>query len=231
VDARDLYQLPREEFTAARNELAAEQKKSGDADEAAATKKLPKPSNAAWLVNRAAGEDPAAAESLLDAGASLRDAYESSGSESGRGALRKAIEAERHAVENLMRSAADLAIESRIGGGALDKVRETLHALSSDEELRGAFEAGTVAKERTASGIGGTIAPAPAGSSRGGGRGRTQRNRARERRIREAKDRLASATQELDAARARLKDAEADLTAAADAERAAKRDLRDAESS
>jgi hypothetical protein len=230
VDARDLYQLPREEFTAARNEMAAEQKKSGDADEAAATKKLAKPSNAAWLVNRAAAEDPAAAESLLDAGASLRDAYESSGSETGRDALRGAIEAERHAVENLMRSAADLAIESRIGGGALDKVRETLHALSSDAELRDAFEAGTVAKERTASGIGGTIAPAPAGSS-GGGSGRTGRNRARERRIREAKDRLATATEELEAARERLKDAEADLTDAADTERAAKRALRDAENS
>jgi hypothetical protein len=54
----DLYALPLEEFTAARNELARSLKAAGDADEAARVKKLKKPPVSAWAVNQLARDDP-----------------------------------------------------------------------------------------------------------------------------------------------------------------------------
>lgn len=47
-----LFRLPLAEFTSARNFLAARLKKSGDTDEAARVKALPKPPLSAWVVNQ-----------------------------------------------------------------------------------------------------------------------------------------------------------------------------------
>jgi hypothetical protein len=225
VDARKLYQLPREEFTSERNALAAEQKKSGDSEDAAATKKLPKPSNPAWLVNRAAAEEPAAAKRLLKAGESLRKAYEGAAGRSGPEGLRRAIEDERAAVEDLIGVAGKLAKQAKIGGPALDRVRDTLHALGSNAELREEFQAGTVAKERKASGLGGAIAPGagPAKSSK------AKPDKAKGRRVDAARKDLEKASRALAEAREQMKQAEEELTSAAEAERAAKRALREAE--
>ena len=72
--ARDLYALPPADFIAARDELAGELKDSGEADVAAAVKKLKKPSIVAWAVNAAARvhEDEVAA--LRETGQALRRA-------------------------------------------------------------------------------------------------------------------------------------------------------------
>jgi len=70
----ELYGLPLEEFTPARDALAKELKAAGRKDEAAQVKALRKPSLAAWALNRAARDHPDAIDRLREAGADLRDA-------------------------------------------------------------------------------------------------------------------------------------------------------------
>ncbi|MDQ1569033.1 MAG: hypothetical protein QOF96_3913 [Actinomycetota bacterium] len=70
----DLYGLPLEEFTPARDALAKELKAAGRKDEAAEVKALRKPTLAAWALNRAARDHPDAVERLRAAGADLRAA-------------------------------------------------------------------------------------------------------------------------------------------------------------
>ena len=72
----DLYGLPLEEFTPARDALAKELKAAGRKDEAAEVKSLRKPSVAAWALNRVAREHPDAVEGLRAAGAVLREAQD-----------------------------------------------------------------------------------------------------------------------------------------------------------
>lgn len=72
----DLYGLPLEEFTPARDALAKELKAAGRKDEAAEVKSLRKPSVAAWALNRVAREHPDAIEGLRAAGAVLREAQD-----------------------------------------------------------------------------------------------------------------------------------------------------------
>src|SRR5688572_1400912 len=73
---KDLYALPLEQFTAARNELADRLKAEGDADEATRVRGLKKPSTAAWTVNQLARTAREDVEALLD----LRDEIEAASS-------------------------------------------------------------------------------------------------------------------------------------------------------
>ena len=70
----ELYALPLEEFTPARDVLARELKAAGRKDEAAEVKSLHKPSLAAWALNRTARDHPDAIAALRAAGADLRRA-------------------------------------------------------------------------------------------------------------------------------------------------------------
>jgi hypothetical protein len=72
----DLYGLPLEEFTPARDALAKEIKAAGRKDEAAEVKSLRKPSVAAWALNLVAREHPDAIEGLRAAGGVLREAQD-----------------------------------------------------------------------------------------------------------------------------------------------------------
>ena len=72
----ELYGLPLEEFTPARDALAKELKAAGRKDEAAEVKSLRKPSLAAWALNRTARDHPDAIERLRVAGADLRAAQD-----------------------------------------------------------------------------------------------------------------------------------------------------------
>ena len=72
----DLYGLPLEEFTPARDALAKELKAAGHKDEAAEVKRLRKPSLAAWALNRVARDHPEAIGQLREAGADLRAAQD-----------------------------------------------------------------------------------------------------------------------------------------------------------
>ena len=73
----ELYALPREEFTAARDALAKRLRADKRREEADAVKQLRRPSVAAWAINQAVRRDPDALRELLAAGEALRAAHES----------------------------------------------------------------------------------------------------------------------------------------------------------
>lgn len=76
-DLDGLFRLPLGEFTAARNTLAAQLKKSGRGDEADLVKSLVKPPISAWAVNQLYWNERAAFDRLIAAGERFRQAQTS----------------------------------------------------------------------------------------------------------------------------------------------------------
>lgn len=72
--AESLFELPVEEFTAARDRMAADLRKDGRRDEADRVKRLRRPTLAAWAVNQAVRSSPADVRELLEAGDQVRQA-------------------------------------------------------------------------------------------------------------------------------------------------------------
>ena len=144
----DLYGAPLEEFVPRRAALARELKVGGDKEAAAAVKKLPKPTRAAWAVNRLVREKPAEMRALLDAGEALEGAQQQLLQGADREVLRDAADAARRLVEAL-------AAEADADGATQDKVRATLHAATVDGDVREEIAHGRVVKERAAVGFGG----------------------------------------------------------------------------
>jgi hypothetical protein len=154
-----LYGLPLEEFTSARNALAAELRAEGD-PESAAVKALRKPSAAAWAVNRLVRAEPDLVEALLGAGGELRQAHRQAASGKGALQLRAAAEAERAAVETLV-ARAPAAMGRPLTAAVADAIRNTLHAASSNDEAREQVRAGTLTTELRPVGLGPLPAAAP----------------------------------------------------------------------
>jgi hypothetical protein len=127
-EAIALYALPREDFTRARNERASQLKREGRHEAAAAVKALAKPDQVAAAINQAVRRKPKLRDELLSAGERLREA--SAGAE-GAG-LRRAMAAERAAVDRLVEVAGEYLGNAR----RLDDAALTLHAASTNEELR-----------------------------------------------------------------------------------------------
>lgn len=72
--AGELYGLPPDEFTPARNARAAEARSAGDRELAAAIKKLRRPATGAWLANLLVRQRPEQVAELIDLGAAMRRA-------------------------------------------------------------------------------------------------------------------------------------------------------------
>ena len=72
--ADELYGLPAQEFTGARDRMAADIRRAGDRDLAAAVKKLRRPTATAWFANQLVRHYPQQVAELLDTGAALRRA-------------------------------------------------------------------------------------------------------------------------------------------------------------
>lgn len=149
----DLYALPLEEFIPARDALAREIRKAGDRETAARVAKLTKPTPAAWTANQVAREQPDVIAALLDAGAALRAAQDAALAGGGAETLRTATQAERRAVDEVMR----VAVALKPGGKPLsrtmaDRLRTTLHAAAGDPDLRAALSAGRLVGEAQAGG-------------------------------------------------------------------------------
>jgi hypothetical protein len=169
-EAADLYGLPLEEFIPARDALAKRLRKD-DRERAAAVKKLPKPSVAAWAVNQAARSQPKERRALLESAAELARVQEAMlAGEAKAGDLEAAVRAQREATDALVAAASGLLSGKGTSpsGAALDRVRETFQAVATDPELAELVEAGTVDRERRAAGLGfalgGGAAPSAGGA-------------------------------------------------------------------
>lgn len=149
--AADLYGLPPEEFTAARNAAAAEAKSSGDAELAAAVKVLRKPSVGAWLLNQLVRQHGDEVEQVLELGARLRAAQGTLGA-----AELRALDTQRRA---LTRAVAGQAVSiGRSAGRSVSSavaaaVEETLRSAMVDTEAGRALSSGLLVDTFSASGL------------------------------------------------------------------------------
>jgi hypothetical protein len=141
----DLYILPLDQFTAARDELAQLLRSEGDPEEAKTTAKLRKPSVAAWALNRAARSNPEAVSRLVDSHRKLRQA-------GSRQEVEEASVARRQAVAALTDAAM-----SELDKGSLqtrDRINRTLLAVATDAQGETDLAAGTLVRELEPSGGG-----------------------------------------------------------------------------
>ncbi|HEX8054492.1 MAG TPA: hypothetical protein VF517_16005 [Thermoleophilaceae bacterium] len=172
----DLYGLPLDEFIPARTALEKQLRKEGERERAAAVKKLPKPSVAAWAVNQASRCRPKERRALMDASAALREVQERLLTREATAAdLERATTAQREAIGGLLEAASGLLTSEgkSMGEATLTRVRETFAAVATDPELAELVEAGVLDRERQATGLGfalgaGPAAPARSKGSRGG---------------------------------------------------------------
>ena len=197
MTADELYALPLEEFTVARNALAKEQPE---------VKELKKPSRAAWTVNQLARERRSDVKALVEAGRKLRKA-QAAGTD-----MAAATEAERKALDTLLEAARERgATTDAILGG----VRSTLQAAAADDEAAERVLEGRLEKELEAPGFGPLLAAAAAAPQPAKRKQAPRRDRAREeaerKRAREAQAALREAERTEAAARREWEKAKAAL--------------------
>ena len=159
-----LYSLPLEEFTAARNKLAAALKKEGKAAEADEVKNLRKPSLSAWAVNQLARKERMQVRSLVTSADRLRKAQEGLLQGGAADELRASVERQREVVGALVKRAKDLLREAGHPAteATLERIRETLTAVAGDEEGARLVEQGRLETDLDPAGFGPMTATAPA---------------------------------------------------------------------
>ena len=141
----DLYVLPLDNFTAARDSLARRLKSEGDDDGARAVASLRKPSVAAWALNRVARDDPDAIEKLVQRHRKLRNA-----------GSREAVEDASRQRREMVATLTDQAMDA-LGSGSQqtrDRINRTLLAVATDTEGESALVAGTLVRELEPTGVG-----------------------------------------------------------------------------
>jgi hypothetical protein len=144
-----LYELPADEFTAARNARAKDLRKENP-ELAAEVAKLPKPTAAAAAVNRLARRDPSEVRALIQAGKRLRDAQERAvAGRSGGENLQDAVREHRAALERVQRETRKL----RLTDSVLERAVATFRAASIDPELQPLLERGLLARELESAGF------------------------------------------------------------------------------
>jgi hypothetical protein len=172
--ADELYALGPAEFTAARDERARLVRAAGQRDEAAAIKKLARPTASAWLVNQLARAAPEQMTRLYELGEALQEAQRTLAGDR----LRELSAERRRVIHELLATATELA--GRAGQPAsaavLGEVRATLEAALADAGARDAVRSGRLTKALTYAGLGEVdltaalaLAPEPRAAS---GRGR-----------------------------------------------------------
>jgi hypothetical protein len=141
----ELYRLPLEEFTAARDDLVKRLRGEGDPAEADRVKALAKPTAAAWIVNQLSQDARADLKKLLSAGERMRKASTAM-------KLRAASATEREAIARLLGRVEEVAGPQ--SAAITERVRETLHAAAGDPEVGALVRAG-LTKEQRLVGFGG----------------------------------------------------------------------------
>ncbi len=151
-NAEPLFELKPEEFTAERDRIAKELRKSGDEEGASAVKSLKRPSVAAYALNLVARRHADLVKALLDADERLRTA-------ASRGKMDEAKADRQKAISAITGRAAELleGEDRPVTAQVREKLTESLLAVATDDETRERFKAGTLLKEATPSGFGGPV--------------------------------------------------------------------------
>jgi hypothetical protein len=149
---QELYGLSPAEFTAARDTKAAEARRSGDRDLAAAIKQLKRPGQAAWLANVLARHRPHRVDELLALGDRLRDSQRRLAGEE----MKELARQGRRVVGELVDEAERLASPAgqRPSPSARRQLQETLEAALADPEAGRQVRAGQLAAPLSYAGLG-----------------------------------------------------------------------------
>ena len=150
--ADELYALAPAAFTAARDEQASQARAAGDADLAAAVKKLRRPTVSAWLVNLLAREDGGQVDDLLELGQSLREAQRALDGDR----LRDLSTQRRRLVAALTQEAQRLAAQAgqAVSAQGEREVQDTLEAALADQGMADAVRSGRLTKALSYAGLG-----------------------------------------------------------------------------
>lgn len=149
--AADLYALPADQFTAARNERAKSARDAGDRSLAAAIGKLVKPTADAWLANQLVRDTPDRIESLVRIGQSMREATAALD----RDELRRLSGEQRDATAALVARARELAADAgqRATEQTIRALEATLHAALADPDAARELAAGRITTTLRTSGF------------------------------------------------------------------------------
>ena len=142
-----LYGAKPADFVATRTRLEREARDAGDEDQAAAIKRLPKPTLAAWTLNTLSRQHRRDIDLLLDAGHRLRRTQAALSSKD-RAEFTQARQLERDAIRKLTAAARTL-LEGEAGkasAAVLLQVAETLRAAAGSEEARELLARGVLVK-------------------------------------------------------------------------------------
>jgi hypothetical protein len=150
--ADELYALSPAEFTAARDDRARQARASGKRDEAAAIKKLARPTASAWLVNQLARTAPDAIARLVVVGSALAEAQRNLVGER----LRELSTERRQVINELLPRAREIASQAGqpASPGTMGEVRATLEAALADAGARAAVQSGRLTKALAYAGLG-----------------------------------------------------------------------------
>jgi chromosome segregation ATPase len=147
--ADELYGLPQDEFTPARDAKARELK--SEKELAASVKKLKKPSVAAWVVNLFVRRETEQAEQLIAVGSALREAQEGMD-----GAELRALTRQRRQLTSAMtQQARSLAKDEgvKVTQAVADQVEATLTAAMLDQECARAVRSGLLVAAFSSTGV------------------------------------------------------------------------------
>jgi hypothetical protein len=150
--ADELYGLPPGEFIAARDERARAAKAAGRAEDAAAIRKLARPTTSAWLVNQLSRGAAEELGRLFDVATALQEAQRALAGDR----LRELSGERRQVVSDLLPAAARIAGEAGqvASAGVLEEVRATLEAALADQDARDAVRSGRLTKALAYAGLG-----------------------------------------------------------------------------
>jgi hypothetical protein len=199
-----LYGLPLEEFTSARNDLS---KRLGDPE----VKQLKKPSVSAWAMNQLVRHREVDVRRLLRAGEELEQAQKDAVRGGDQAPFEKARRDERDAVRTLRSAAAELL---RAGGhpasdATLERVAKSLHAAAASEQGRQALREGRLTEDLEPTGFEALAAltGTPSGRRRPAAKAKAP-SAADRRRARKAREEAEQARRAANDAAARLAEAE-----------------------
>jgi hypothetical protein len=212
--ARELYAVNPDEFTAARDERAAQAKKAGDTELARQLRKLRRPTTSAWLVNLLCRERNDELNKLLE----LAERFREEGLTGQR--MRELSEQRRRLVRRLLGDAERLAENAGIGTSAevIRQVEATLGAAVADSEAAELVLRGQLDKPLSYVGFG------PSASLGGTGQLRAVQSQPARPARREKPDPGELAKRKLAEARAAVKEAERDVAERTTALETAERD-------
>lgn len=163
----DLYALPPEGFTAARDAQARQARKDGDPAGAAALAALRRPSVAARAVNALVRQEPDLLAQLLDLGVELAQAQAA-----GQGDALRALGEQRRALVEAVADRAAAATGRALGPGARAEVVATLEAALADPPSAQAVRSGRLVRALSFAGFGGVdlagaVADVPGATEKG----------------------------------------------------------------